>query len=119
MKWAITADKLSKDFVRVKALHEVSFALPAGEVVALAGPNGAGKTTLLKLILGLIRPSGGTIQILGEDPVGMLAHDSASTGLFAGECCVQRRIDGPRDAFVLRAAQKREELKRRSVCLTA
>jgi Cu-processing system ATP-binding protein len=68
MKWAIAADKVSKHFGRVKALREVSFALPAGELVALAGPNGAGKTTLMKLILGLIRPSGGTIQILGEDP---------------------------------------------------
>jgi Cu-processing system ATP-binding protein len=52
----------------VKALREVSFALPPGELVALAGPNGAGKTTLLKLTLGLVRPSRGTIQILGEDP---------------------------------------------------
>ena len=68
MKWAIAADKISKHFGRVKALREVSFALPPGELVALAGPNGAGKTTLLKLILGLIRPSGGTIQLLGEDP---------------------------------------------------
>jgi Cu-processing system ATP-binding protein len=68
MTWAIAADKLSKDFGRVKALCEVSFALPPGELVALAGPNGAGKTTLMKLILGLIRPSRGTVQILGEDP---------------------------------------------------
>ena len=68
MKLAIAADKISKNFGPVKALREVSFALPAGEMVALAGPNGAGKTTLLKLILGLIRPSGGTIQILGEEP---------------------------------------------------
>jgi Cu-processing system ATP-binding protein len=68
MKWAIAADKLSRDFGRVKALREVSFALPPGELVALAGPNGAGKTTLMKLILGLIRPSGGTVEILGEDP---------------------------------------------------
>jgi Cu-processing system ATP-binding protein len=68
MKWAIAAENLSKDFGRLKALREVSFALPPGELVALAGPNGAGKTTLLKLILGLTRPSGGTVKILGEDP---------------------------------------------------
>ncbi len=74
MKWAIAADKVSKQFGQLKALQEVSFALPPGELVALAGPNGAGKTTLLKLILGLLRPSGGTIEILGEDPaIGSLA----------------------------------------------
>ena len=109
MKWAIAADKISKHFGRVKALREVSFALPPGELVALAGPNGAGKTTLLKLTLGLVRPSRGTIQNSRRGSSGMLAHDPAPAGLSAGERCLQRCIDGPRDAFVLRTAQKRAD----------
>lgn len=57
-----------KRFGPVEAVRGVSFALPEGETVALVGHNGAGKTTLMKLMLGLIRPTSGSIAVLGEDP---------------------------------------------------
>lgn len=47
-------------------LHDVSLELQPGEFVGLLGPNGAGKTTLLRAILGLVRPSAGTIRVLGR-----------------------------------------------------
>ncbi len=50
------------------AVEDVSFSLVPGQTVALVGHNGAGKTTLMKLMLGLIRPSGGTLSVLGRDP---------------------------------------------------
>lgn len=59
---------VTKRFGKVEAVRDVSFALPEGETIALVGHNGAGKTTLLKLMLGLIRPSSGSIRVLGEDP---------------------------------------------------
>ena len=40
--------------------------IAAGEVRGLLGPNGAGKTTLLRMLLGLIRPDGGTVELLGH-----------------------------------------------------
>ena len=46
----------------------MSIAVPEGRCVALIGHNGAGKTTLMKLILGLIRPSRGRVEVLGQDP---------------------------------------------------
>ena len=49
----------------VKALSGVSFTISRGETVGLVGPNGAGKTTLIKIILALLIPSGGTIEIGG------------------------------------------------------
>jgi Cu-processing system ATP-binding protein len=55
------------------AVHGVDLALNPGESVALVGHNGAGKTTLMKLMLGLIRPSAGTVRVLGEDPVASAA----------------------------------------------
>jgi Cu-processing system ATP-binding protein len=57
-----------KRFGKVEAVRDVSFSLPEGETVALVGHNGAGKTTLMKLMLGLIRPTGGSIAVLGDDP---------------------------------------------------
>jgi ABC-2 type transport system ATP-binding protein len=49
-------------------LADVSFSLPRGYIMGLIGPNGAGKTTTLKLILGLLRRDGGTINAFGIDP---------------------------------------------------
>ena len=49
-------------------LAGVSFAIAQNEFVGVLGPNGAGKTTLMRAILGLIRPSGGSIQVLGQAP---------------------------------------------------
>ena len=57
-----------KRFGKVEAVRDVSFELPEGETVALVGHNGAGKTTLMKLMLGLIRPTSGSITVLGDDP---------------------------------------------------
>jgi ABC-2 type transport system ATP-binding protein len=48
-------------------LHDVSFTLPRGYVMGLVGPNGAGKTTIVKLIMNLIRPDGGEINVFGLD----------------------------------------------------
>ncbi|MGJ5048820.1 ATP-binding cassette domain-containing protein [Bradyrhizobium oligotrophicum] len=57
-----------KQYGKVEAVKGVSFDLAAGEMVALIGHNGAGKTTLMKMMLGLIRPTKGTIALLGENP---------------------------------------------------
>lgn len=54
----------------VVAVRDVTLALHAGEVTALVGHNGAGKTTLIKLLLGLVRPTEGTVRVSGVDPVG-------------------------------------------------
>lgn len=65
---AIQIDQAGKDYERRAALDGVTLSVPQGRCVALIGHNGAGKTTLMKLILGLIRPSRGKVEVLGEDP---------------------------------------------------
>ncbi|MEU8674351.1 ABC transporter ATP-binding protein [Streptomyces sp. NPDC048560] len=52
------------------ALRDCSFRLPAGRVCALVGPNGAGKSTLLALTAGLLRPTEGSVRVLGSDAPG-------------------------------------------------
>jgi ABC-2 type transport system ATP-binding protein len=59
---------VTKTYGKTTALDNFSFRLAPGEVVTLLGPNGAGKTTAVRLLLGLISPSAGTVNVLGRDP---------------------------------------------------
>ena len=68
MTTTVQAADVTKHYGRIEAVSGVSLALREGDMVALIGHNGAGKTTLMKLMLGLIRPTHGKIQVLGEDP---------------------------------------------------
>ena len=65
---AVRADGLEKRYGAQAAVRDVSFSLPPGQTVALVGHNGAGKTTLMKLMLGLARPSAGSVRVLDQDP---------------------------------------------------
>ncbi len=60
---------VSKNYGPVKALRNVDFSVRPGELVALLGPNGAGKTTAVKLLLGLARPTTGTVSVFGGNPI--------------------------------------------------
>jgi len=61
----VAADHLSKWYGQVIGLNDVSVTVPTG-ITGLLGPNGAGKSTFMKLITGQLRPSKGTISVLGE-----------------------------------------------------
>src|SRR6267378_158981 len=63
----VQVDRLSKNFGRVRALHEISFSVAEGEVFGFLGPNGAGKTTTIRILLGLLNGDGGTAKIGGFD----------------------------------------------------
>jgi ABC-2 type transport system ATP-binding protein len=61
---------LSKRYHDRPAVHSLSFGLSRGEIFGLLGPNGAGKTTTIGMIAGVLRPTSGSIRILGTDAVG-------------------------------------------------
>jgi ABC-2 type transport system ATP-binding protein len=67
----INVEGLTKRFDDTTAVDAISFAVPAGTVVGLLGGNGAGKTTTISMLLGLLLPTSGTIEVLGVD---MLRH---------------------------------------------
>jgi len=63
----LVIENLSKKYGDVTALNDVSLRIGSGEVVGLLGPNGAGKSTLLKIVVGILRPTSGTVKINGID----------------------------------------------------
>ncbi|MGC3956772.1 MAG: ATP-binding cassette domain-containing protein [Verrucomicrobiota bacterium] len=75
--------KLFGDF---RAVDDVSFSLPAGSIYGFLGPNGAGKTTTIRMILEIIKPTSGSITVLGESSalkvrqrIGYLPEERGST----------------------------------------
>ena len=76
------------------ALEDVSFALGEGRIMGLIGRNGAGKTTTLKSILGMIKPQGGRITVLGHELPGGEAACKQEMGVVLGgiDFYMQKRL---------------------------
>ena len=66
MNAPLVVSDLRKHFGSLRVLEGVDLTLDAGRVTAVVGPNAAGKSTLIKCVLGLVRPSGGMIELLGQ-----------------------------------------------------
>jgi len=58
---------LTKEYDSLRAVDHISFSVNPGEIVGLLGPNGAGKTTTINMILGILEPTDGSIEILGKN----------------------------------------------------
>ena len=71
---AIATSGLHKAFGRRVALHDLTLHVQAGEVFGFLGPNGAGKTTAMKIMLGLVRPTGGQALVFGRPPTDPAAR---------------------------------------------
>ena len=63
----INVSNLSKQFNEVKAVDDLSFTVHAGDVYGFLGQNGAGKSTTIRMLLTLVKPSTGTIEIFGKN----------------------------------------------------
>ncbi len=64
----IFLDRAGVDLGGTPILQDVSLSIDQGEFIVILGPNGAGKTTLIKLLLGLVKPSTGSVRVLGQMP---------------------------------------------------
>ncbi|PTM58308.1 ABC transporter ATP-binding protein [Desmospora activa] len=71
---------LHKTISKRKIIHDVSFDVLEGEVFGFLGPNGAGKTTTIRMLVGLIRPTGGTVTIGGHDLSRHFTHAIRQVG---------------------------------------
>ncbi len=70
MRPVVELEDATKRYGPITALNNVRLALASGESVGLIGHNGSGKTTFMKLVLGLIRPTSGSVFVQGENPAG-------------------------------------------------
>ena len=77
----LKVDDLSVHYGVIQAVKNVSFEVNEGEVVSLIGANGAGKTSILRTISGLVRPSGGKIEFLGQEIQKAPARKIVASGL--------------------------------------
>ncbi len=79
----LSITSLTKEYGAVRAVDNISFRVNAGEVVGLLGPNGAGKTTTINMILGILEPTGGSIEILDKGLAGHRSEVSKSINFAA------------------------------------
>ncbi len=90
----IIIHKLDKSYGKVHAVRGISMSVQRGEIFGFLGPNGAGKTTTIRCILDVIRPSAGTIRVLGFDS----QHDSLElhkhTGYLPGDVRLPGQMTG-------------------------
>lgn len=69
MEEIVVVSNLTKQFDDNIAINNISFNIKKGDIVGLIGPDGAGKTTLIRLLIGLLKPTSGSIEILGLSPI--------------------------------------------------
>jgi ABC-2 type transport system ATP-binding protein len=92
----VAVDGLSKRFGAVTAVEDFSFTVQRGDVCGLLGPNGAGKTTTLRVLMGLERPTNGTIRLFGS-PVGPSAPQLRRVGAIVEEAAFVPHLSGMRN----------------------
>src|SRR5229473_245695 len=76
----VVLDRVGKRFAGHTAVDDLSLVVPAGVIYGLLGPNGAGKTTTLRMIMDILQPDVGTVQLFGE-PAGGRRIDELSKGM--------------------------------------
>ncbi|QDE33454.1 ABC transporter ATP-binding protein [Microbacterium foliorum] len=92
----IEIDRLQKRYGSRIALHELDLHVRPGTVFGLIGPNGAGKTTTLRTLVDVIRPSSGSVRVLGENPRHGGAALRRRIGYVPGELHLEGRSSGHR-----------------------
>jgi ABC-2 type transport system ATP-binding protein len=121
MSAILQTQALGKRYGRRAALTDCTLEIPPGHVVGLVGPNGAGKTTLLKIACGMLAPTTGRIEVLGEQPaagpaqlarVGYVAQDTPTyAGLSVGDhLTLGAKLNPGWDAQLARARIEQLEL---------
>jgi len=89
---AVRTEALGKRYGSAWALSDCTLEIPAGSITALVGPNGAGKTTLLHLVIGLMRQTTGSVEVLGHSPYAKAAEVLPRLGFVAQDHPLYRNL---------------------------
>jgi len=116
---AIEIQSLTKWYGRTRGVEDVTFAIEQGEIFGYLGPNGSGKTTTIRCLIGLLRPSGGEVRVLGERVAPGRGTQHARIGYLPGDFRIWGRAKARRSLGLLAAlgsdgsAVRRRELAER------
>jgi ABC-2 type transport system ATP-binding protein len=91
---AVETRRLTRTFGELRAVDGIDLAVPAGSFFGFLGPNGAGKSTTIKCLTGLLRPSGGTMRILGRDPLADPVAVKRRIGVIPEDLALFDRLSG-------------------------
>jgi ABC-2 type transport system ATP-binding protein len=92
MDLAVETTGLTRDFGSFRAVDGIDLAVPAGSFYGFLGPNGAGKSTTIKCLTGLLRPTAGTVRILGMDPSSDPVAVKRRTGVVPEDLALFERL---------------------------
>jgi ABC-2 type transport system ATP-binding protein len=85
MKKAIVFNQVKKNFGKLEALKGIDLTIDEGEFFALLGPNGAGKSTLINILAGLMKPTSGSVKVMGHDVIVDYQNARRSLGVVPQE----------------------------------
>ncbi len=92
---AVETHGLTRDFGSLRAVDGIDLVVPAGSFFGFLGPNGAGKSTTIKCLTGLLRPSAGSMRILGMDPLADPVAVKRRIGVVPEDLALFERLTAP------------------------
>ena len=108
-EFAVQLEHLTKRFRSFTAVDDLSFSVPHGSVFGFLGPNGAGKTTTIGMLLGLVPPDGGSVEIFGYDIRHSLPAVLARTGAIVEQPAFYPYLSGRKNLEIVAALRGIEE----------
>ncbi len=96
----IRLENVSKSIGEKKILNSLNFSVGKGEIHSLIGPNGAGKTTTTRVILGLLKPTSGSVKVFGRDPLELEGRSKLISAVFERDV-LWENLTGTHNIFML------------------
>lgn len=113
---AIEIRSLTKRYGRTTGVEGIDISVGAGEAFGFLGPNGAGKTTTIRCLVGLLRPTSGSVRLLGHDPVDGHREVAPRLGYLPGELRFYPELTGARTLGLLASLQGAPSPRRAELC---